>query len=448
MSAWKKPVIATSANISGSPILYTDEDALFHLSSVADFFLMHNRAIEIAQDDSVVKFTPAKQQRIVLRRSRGFAPTVTQEAFTRQTVLAMGADMKSAFTLQANGRVYTSQYLGDLESCESQQSFTTTLNHLLNLIQVKPELVLIDTHPNYFSSQAGRALATEWNVPVVTVQHHEAHAYSVLTENKLLKCAEPILNVVWDGTGYGSDGYSWGGEFFEYRNGALSRIGHMRYAPVWQGDTMARDARLSALFMGNRSARVKALLQPKFSDVVWKYYSKLTTTTPEMYTSSIGRLFDAVACLAGVSHFNSFEGESAMRLEALAKQEDTPARYNVRWVGTQLDTENLLEQVAMDVEGGMQPGRIAYKFHRYLAEVVRTVVEANGYRIVTLSGGVFQNALLVDLIIETLANAQVYVHQELSPNDESISFGQLASFVHRCKTRTETPAQELMLNIF
>lgn len=446
MSAWKKPVIATSANISGSPILYEDDDALHNLSSIADYFLMHNREIEIAQDDSVVRFTPEKHQRIVLRRSRGFAPTLTKDAFTGQAILAMGADMKSAFTLQANGRIYTSQYLGDLESCESQESFNEALNHLLDLIQVRPEQVLVDAHPNYFSTQAGQALAKKWSVPLTMVQHHEAHAFSVLAENKLLASSEPVLNVVWDGTGYGKDGNSWGGEFFEYNTQGLNRIGHMHYVPVWQGDKMARDCRLSALFIGNNSPRIKKLIQSKFSEVVWSYYSKLTNTEPEVYTSSIGRLFDAVACLTGVSDFNSFEGESAMRLEAIAQQDYTPARYLVKWIGTELDAENLLNQVAMDVEEGIQPGKIAYKFHHYLADVIHSIVEARGYKMITLSGGVFQNALLVDLIINALPDVQTYLHQELSPNDENISFGQLASFVYNLEGHREHLTHELIIN--
>ncbi|MCU0357671.1 MAG: Sua5/YciO/YrdC/YwlC family protein, partial [Cyclobacteriaceae bacterium] len=430
LKAWNKPIIATSANVSGSPIIYKDEDALRALSTIADCFLVHNREIVIAQDDSVMRYTPVTNQRIMLRRSRGFAPTISFNAFTNETVLAMGADLKSAFSLQANGRIYTSQYLGDLETFESQQSYRQALHHLLDLVQVRPERIITDAHPNYYSTKLGRQLAEEWNIPVTTVQHHQAHALAVLTENNLLNSKEPILNIVWDGTGYGTDGNSWGGEFFDYRDHALTRIGHLDYSPVWQGDKMARDGRLSALFIGKNLLRVEKILKPKFSDVVWHYYSRLLQTTPEIYTSSMGRLFDAVACLCGCVSYNSFEGEAAMHLEQIARLGFTPARYLVKWRGTLLDGANLLNQVAIDVEEGIQAEKIAFKFHVYLAEVISNIVHAKGYQQITLSGGVFQNALLVELICDQLKDKTIFLHRELSPNDESISFGQLAYVTH------------------
>jgi hydrogenase maturation protein HypF len=446
MKAWNKPVIATSANLSGSPILYKDEQALQSLKSIADYFLVHNREIEIAQDDSVVRFTPEFNQPILLRRSRGFAPSTEYDAFSSETILAMGADLKSAFSLQANGRIYTSQYLGDLESFESQESFREALNHMLELVHAKPERIIIDAHPNYYSSQLGRTLAERWNIPVTTVQHHTAHAYAVLAENNLLNSDEPILSVVWDGTGYGTDGNSWGGEFFDYRNDTLERIGHIAYAAVWQGDKMARDPRLSALFFGTNTQRVKRVLESKFSDVVWQYYSKLMHTTPEIHSSSMGRLFDAVACLTGISSVNSFEGESAMHLEAKARLDYTPARYLVKWKGTQLDAENLLNQVCLDLEEGIQPEKIAFKFHVYLADVIHAIVTAKRYTAITLSGGVFQNALLVDLIKIQLKDCQVYTHRSLSPNDESISFGQLAAVTHELAGVKTTTGQQHFTN--
>lgn len=430
MAAFGKPLIATSANVSGSPIIYKDDDALQLLSTIADYFVVHNRDIEIAQDDSVVQFSSSYNQRIVLRRSRGFAPTVSMDAFSKETMLAMGADMKSAFCLQANGRIYTSQYLGDLESYESQESFRKALFHLMDLVKAKPKRIIIDAHPNYYSSQLGRTLAENWNIPVTQVQHHAAHAYAVMAENSLLDTDEPILNVIWDGTGYGDDGNSWGGEFFEYNGKSLKRIAQLHYAPVWQGDKMAYDGRLAALFIGYPSDCIKQFLKSKFSDVEWPYYSRLITSPPRLYTSSAGRLFDAVACLTGINTFNSFEGESAMRLETEAMMGVTPIRYVVRWNDNSLDTKNLLNQVLKDLEEGICPERIAFKFHAWLADVIHSVVETKQYGKIAFSGGVFQNALLMDLIRERLNGKQLFVHRELSPNDETISFGQLACAVH------------------
>jgi hydrogenase maturation protein HypF len=446
MHAWKKPLIATSANVSGSPILYKDQEALEALRSVADYFLVHNREIEIAQDDSVVQFSANRKQRIVLRRSRGFAPTVSYDAFSNETILAMGADMKSSFSLQANGRIYTSQYLGDMESLESQESYKKALFHLINLVQAKPDRVIIDAHPQYYSAHLGKALADEWNVPVSIVQHHKAHAYAVLAENDLLDKDEPVLNVVWDGTGYGDDGNIWGGEFFEYNEGELERIGHINYAPVWQGDKMALDSRLSALFLGIGSERVQEIVKSKFSELQWSYYSKLLRTKPELYTSSTGRLFDAVACMLGVSDYNGFEGESAMRLEALAAHEVTPVRYIVRWKNNHLDAENLLNQIALDLKEDIRIEKIAYKFHAYMADVIHSVVTSKGYNKIALSGGVFQNSLLVDLILNRLIGKEVFFLKELSPNDENISFGQLAYVTSVVKQPEETSEHKLVLN--
>lgn len=446
MKKWNKPLIATSANISGSPIIYNDDEALQLLDTVADYFVMHNREIEIAQDDSVVQFSPTHKHRIVLRRSRGFAPTLFKDAFSDESILAMGADMKSAFALQTNGSIYISQYLGDLESYESQESYRKALFHMLDLIQARLEKIVIDAHPNYYSSQLGKALANKWGIPVSKVQHHKAHAYAVMAENDLLNTNEPILNVIWDGTGYGEDGNSWGGEFFEFSEGLIKRIGQLNYAPVWQGDKMASDGKLAALFIGNRSDRVKRFLRDKLSEESWQYYSKLIASPAAIHTSSVGRLFDAVACLTGISTFNSFEGESAMRLEKEAMAGITAIRYVVKWKKTKLDTENLLNQILMDLEQGIGTEKIAFKFHAYLVDVILSIVQAKGYKKIALSGGVFQNALLVDLIHQRLSGNEIFIHKELSPNDENIAFGQLTCITHKERNRIKATKSELQLN--
>lgn len=446
MKAWKKPLIATSANLSDSPIFYKDDEAIKSLGSIADYFLIHNREIETAQDDSVLKITPKHSQRIVVRRSRGFAPTMVRKAFMTQTILALGADMKSAFALQANGRIYTSQYLGDLESYESQESFRATLDHLIKLVRAKPDRIVIDAHPNYYSSHLGKQLASEWRVPVTRVQHHKAHAYAVLAENDLLNSHEPLLCVVWDGTGYGDDGNSWGGEFFERNKGDLNRIGHLGYAPVWLGDRMAKYPKLAALFIARESTHLQNLIRDKFSSTQWNYYSKVIQTEPEVYTSSMGRLIDAVACLLSVCEYNSFEGQSAMYLEELGRTGNTTARYPVTWKNTGLDVADVLEHIVNDIEQSIPSEQIAFKFHAWQADVVYSIVKTKGYKKVLFSGGVFQNALLTDLIIDRLKKNELYFHRDLSPNDENISFGQLACVTDAKTERTERAKQELKDN--
>jgi hydrogenase maturation protein HypF len=442
MKKWGKPIIATSGNVSGSPIIYEDHQAIEELKTIADVFLIHDREIQISEDDSVVRFS--QNHGMMIRRSRGYAPTFLNNDFVTGTscVLALGADMKSAFTLQANGRVYISQYLGDLEAYDSQQYYRHTLDHLLSLLRVRPQQIIIDAHPNYFSSQLGRQLAELWQIPVEEVYHHEAHAWSTLAENKLLESDTPVLCVIWDGTGYGEDKQSWGGEFFIYERHSFKRVTHLAYVPVWQGDAMAHEPRLSALFLC-RDFLKDTLLRNKFNDTEWGYYLKLIQTKPSFSTSSIGRLFDAVASLLNVCDYNTFEGEAAMLLEALATKGKCLSRYAIEWDKQLFRAESLLKQIIIDLDHQVPIERIAYKFHVWLVDVIYEMAMGTQIKSIALSGGVFQNALLIDLIDEKLKPGfHVFLNKELSSNDENISLGQLACI----SVRRRAEQRELALN--
>jgi hydrogenase maturation protein HypF len=428
MREWKKPIIATSGNVSGSPIVYEDDEALKSLNDIADVFLMHDRAIQISEDDSVMRF--ANKHQLMIRRSRGYAPTYFNTSFTpdNSCVLALGADMKSAFALQANGRIYVSQYLGDLETYESQQFFKHTLEHMLSLLRVQPQQILTDAHPDYYATQLGHALATLWSVPVEKVHHHQAHAWSVLAENKLLQKDEPVLCVVWDGTGYGQDKQIWGGEFFIHHHNTMKRSGHLSYTPVWNGDAMAREPRLSALYMCKDLPEVE-LLKGKFTDTEWNYYSKLIQSKETLHTSSMGRLFDAMSSILNLCNHNTFEGEAAMLLEAAAREGVCEERYEVSWNYHTLEIAPLLNQVWNDMKANVPAKQIAYKFHAFLAEAIYYFASHHHTKDVALSGGVFQNALLVEMIEQRLhGHYHLHLHKELSPNDENISVGQLAYY--------------------
>lgn len=209
-------LVATSGNLSGSPIVFEDKMALENLTAVADFVLTNDRDIVTPQDDSVVALSPFHQQKIILRRSRGLAPSLFIEDLELPSgnVLAMGASLKSTFCRQHRRNIYVSQYLGDLESYDTQQSFRHALDHLTAVLQTPPDIVLLDAHPDYFSTQLGEELAANWGAKTARIQHHEAHFAAVLAENNLLGSTEPVLGVIWDGTGLGSDGHIWGGEFF------------------------------------------------------------------------------------------------------------------------------------------------------------------------------------------------------------------------------------------
>jgi hydrogenase maturation protein HypF len=219
-----KPLVATSANISGSAIIYKDDDALDFLFDIADLVVSYNREITIPQDDSVVQVSRYTGRQIILRRSRGYAPSFLARRSTLQTtVLATGAFLKSSFTLAVNGNVFVSQFLGSGESYDSQLMYRHTLEHWLNMYSIKPDVILADKHPGYFSHQYAMELAEKYAVGVQFIQHHQAHFAAVMAEHDLLNSAEPVLGVIWDGTGLGDDGNIWGGEFFKYKNKEMLR---------------------------------------------------------------------------------------------------------------------------------------------------------------------------------------------------------------------------------
>lgn len=434
-----KPLVATSGNRSGSPVIFEDAKALHALLNIADFSLVNNRKIEVPQDDSVLRLSNYYQQPIMMRRSRGYAPTFLNQAITdyfsdkTRSALAMGANLKSTFSLLHQGNVYASQFLGDLDSFESQQSYEHTLQHFLQLFDNQPKKIIVDKHPAYFSTQLGERLAQEWNIPIVKVQHHQAHALAVLGENYLLDCKEPVLNIIWDGTGYGDDGQVWGGEFFYYKNHEFSRAYHFDYFPFILGDKMPREPRISALCLTYGLAEANEIMKPKFSTTEWNLYQKLLQKPAILKTSSVGRLFDGVASLLGLADKVSYEGEAAMYLEALAKpwfdknglhliKHYIPDEINDGIISTNLLINNLLS----DLQRGKTADYIAAKFHVLLIHIIQKVAHATDCRKLAFSGGVFQNELLIDLLIHYLQGEfELYFHQQLSPNDENISFGQI-----------------------
>lgn len=428
-----RPLVATSGNISGSPIYYDDEEALACLAPLADFFVVNDRVITTPQDDSVVRYAPESGRRIVVRRSRGYAPTLIGSPLDGRSdsLLAMGADMKSAFSLLHQGNVYVSQYLGDLDNFDTQRQFRHTMHHLIDLLQAQPREVLTDLHPRYYSTELGEATAGELSIPTRGIQHHQAHFAAVLAENDLINTTEPVLGVIWDGTGWGSDNQIWGGEFFLYSRHTMKRVAHLSYFPHFLGDKMAKEPRLSALALASHHPEALKRLRPVFDEQEWNVYLKMLAREPALLTSSAGRLFDAVAALIGVQFVSSFEGEAAMRLEAMAgnyyRQKGlmkTPYRFNK---GHEFDLQILVDDILEDLRRGRPADFIAARFHWSLAISLLDLAEHLGVQRLAFSGGVFQNALLIDLITKELSKKyQLFFHKQLSPNDECVSFGQLA----------------------
>jgi hydrogenase maturation protein HypF len=433
-SAFGKPLVATSGNVSGAPICFTNATALTDLAGIADFFLMHNRDIIVPQDDSVLSFTDSCQTPILLRRSRGWAPAFPHYATqTAQTMLATGALLKSGFAIGHLQQVYLSQYLGNTDSYEARQAYRHTLHHLLDMLQAAPSAIITDKHPLYFSHELAVELSAQYRVPLHLVQHHKAHLAAILGEHGLQTSNQKILGVIWDGTGLGDDGNSWGGEFFLYEQGKISRPYSFEYFPYLLGDKMAMEPRLSALALLHEHEQAFDLVKPFFSAEEWKLYRALLNQYQGIYTSSVGRLMDAAASLVlGISR-QSYEGEAAMRLEAVARQwclekgYDFPqSYYDPAHALERIPAGAILHAMVADIKKGLEIGQVAAKFHYTLVVIIENLASTLGVKHIAFSGGVFQNSLLADMVQAQCGERyNLYFHRHLSPNDENISFGQL-----------------------
>ncbi|MCG8328498.1 MAG: carbamoyltransferase HypF [Chitinophagales bacterium] len=434
-----KPIVATSGNISRSPIIYKDDKAETELGHIADQRLSHNRAIVMPQDDNLIRYSGWNRQAVILRRSRGMAPTYINPGLKlpNEGVLAMGAMLKSTFTLLHQSQVYVSHYLGNLAYFDTQENYRHTVQHFLNLLKAAPAYILCDKHSDYPSTQLATSYAELWKIPLMKVQHHLAHFAAVLGENNLLSSKKSVLGVVWDGTGLGEDGQIWGGEFFIFSEGKFKRHSHFDYFPFILGDKMPREPRISALAASWEVEGAENLLVKQFSDAEWKIYQQLLRKQKSLQTSSVGRLFDAIAAILGIRSVQSFEGQAAMELQSLAtqyfKKEGLDGAIDYFPKGK---TTTLIRSIINDVKRGVPKEKIAANFHYTLVKMLERI--ANDLKITKLafSGGVFQNSLLIDLLIHHLkAPFELYFHRDLSPNDECISFGQLMYYLAKKGSR-------------
>lgn len=448
-SDFGKPLIATSGNVTGSPIYYTDKEAVADLKAFADYLLVYEREIVVPQDDSVIQFTNKHKTRIILRRSRGYAPNYLNPPFPGNVIplLAMGAEIKGSFALLNENRCYISQYLGDQANYESQRSFDHTLDHLTSVLNFDPEKILIDKHPAYYVSEKGRELGEKQFLKVIEVQHHKAHFAAVLAENDLLDTEEPVLGVIWDGTGFGDDNQIWGSEFFMYEKGDVKRISHLEYFPVISGDKMSVQPRLSALSLAFQAGISSFSLEDRFTENEWEYYNR-QANIQTVLTSGMGRFIDAVACILDLCDKSNYEGEAAMLLEALASRSAIKTRdyYSFELKEDHIDWRPVLHGIAKDLQTGLSNIVIANKLHRSLARLVLAMVEKTGVTKVAFSGGVMQNALLIDMLIDELKDQELYFHEQLSPNDENISFGQLSYLYTKEKLEPEFRKEVSLLN--
>jgi hydrogenase maturation protein HypF len=418
------PIVLTSGNVSDEPIAYQDADAFRRLSGIADASLTHDRAIHIRTDDSVSR--PFLNKETVLRRSRGYAPEpVRVRVRFRRPVLAVGAELKNTFCLAKDDQVILSQHIGDLTEAETLRSFTEGIEHVGRLFGIEPAVVAHDLHPEYLSTKYALDLA---GVELVGVQHHHAHIASCLADNA---AGGPVIGVAFDGTGYGLDGTIWGGEFLVAGLAGFERAGHLAPVPLPGGAAAIRQPwRMAAAYLDAAGAGLDVARRHEGQWAAVLSMARRGINAP--LTSSAGRLFDAVSALLGVRDTINYEGQAAVELEQLADPLEKGCYRAAISPGPpfQVAGADLVHAAAQDLVRGVERPVIAARFHHGVAQLIedgcRAVRDQTGLATVALSGGVFQNLLLLTEAVGRLETAgfRVLTHARVPCNDGGISLGQ------------------------
>ena len=424
-------LVMTSGNDSNQPIVKDNDEAMEKLSPLADALLLHDRPIHMRCDDSVVRVFAG--QELPMRRSRGYAPFPVKLPFPVQPILAVGGELKSTFCLCNGTHALLSQHLGDMENLETLQAFEQAVEHYQRIFRVQPTIIAGDLHPGYLSSQ--RAQRHAGAARFVTVQHHHAHLAAVMAEHGL-DGQTPVIGLCFDGTGYGTDGAIWGGEVLVADYRGFRRMAHLRYTPLPGGDvSVKRPYRMALAHLWQAGVEWHAALPAVAAcpllerNVLHHQFATGFNTVP---TSSMGRLFDAVAALTGVRQTVNYEGEAAIELEALALDDAEGAYHFALADGEPItfDPAPVLMAVVDDVLAGVPAGVIATRFHRAVAEISINLClrlrHQEQINTVALSGGVFQNVKLLQLVTQQLQahQFQVLFHRIVPPNDGGLALGQ------------------------
>ena len=472
------PVVVTSGNLSDEPICTDEREALERLGGIADVFFVHNRPIVRHVDDSIVRVMLDRE--LVLRRARGYAPlpiTLNPQLSTLnpQPILAVGAHLKNTVALSVGNQVFVSQHIGDLETEQAHTAFRRVIADFKNLYEVRPQIIAADLHPDYLSTKYAlerrpparhesknaddQHAVPEAGAPIVIqVQHHIAHVLSCMAENEI---APPALGVSWDGTGYGTDGTIWGGEFFLVTNESIERIAHLRPFRLPGGDQAVKEPRRTAIgllyemsgesiFSGQKVRREGAPNSTRGACAPLAAYSPAELATLKTMlvkklnspvTTSMGRLFDAVASLINLRQQIRFEGQAAMELEFAINSAGTGEAYALklrRGIKNEMETGEtpvlldwspMIEAILADVQQGVSVGIISAKFHKALLEAIVAVAKRAGQDRVVLSGGCFQNRYLTERVVRRLQaeGFRPYWHQRVPPNDGGIALGQVVA---------------------
>jgi hydrogenase maturation protein HypF len=420
-----RAIVLTSGNISDEPIAYEDDDARDRLGRIADAFLSHDRAIHIRTDDSVVRIVRDVEQPV--RRSRGAVPQplVMRRSFDSQ-VLAVGAELKNTFCLGKERYVFMSHHIGDLENAETLRSFVDGIDHFQHLFDVRPEVVAHDVHPEYLSTKYAMTLPIER----LAVQHHHAHIASCLADNDI---DGPVIGIAFDGLGYGTDETLWGGEFLIADTSSFERVGHFAAVPMPGGAVAIKEPwRMAVSYLAEAGVETHGLAVARRNASSWDKVAAVARSRYAPQTSSVGRLFDAVSAILGLRDEVDYEGHAAVELEQYADAAETGA-YRVVFSGDSsftIDGPSLVGMIADDLAAGTAGPTIAARFHNAIADVIvaasERLRETTGLDAVALSGGVFQNVLLVERSVANLEarGFSVLTHRRVPPNDGGISLGQ------------------------
>lgn len=431
-----EPIVLTSGNVSDEPIAYRDADAIERLGTIADAFLTHNRPIHVRVDDSVIRVVDRRP--VVIRRSRGYSPEpLSLLVPASRPTLGCGAELKNTFCLARGPHAFVSHHIGDLENAETFQSFTEGIAHYTRLLDIVPELVAHDLHPEYMSTKYAHDLS---EVELIGVQHHHAHLAACLAENG---ATGPVIGIACDGLGYGTDGSLWGGEIMEVSLTGFRRLGHLEPVPLPGGTTAIREPwRMAASWLRVvfPDADLGDLAVARRNAERWMVVERLLESAMRLpMTTSVGRLFDAVAALTGIRDRISYEGQAAIELQH-AVDGSVPDEYSCSVADGVIRASDLIRSVTADVRSGVPTGVIAARFHNGLAAVLaRAAVNAcceTGRDTVALSGGVFQNVILLRRTSALLraAGLRVLTHSRVPTNDAGVSYGQVAVAAARSQT--------------
>jgi hydrogenase maturation protein HypF len=424
-------LVMTSGNISEEPIVIDNEDAFERLGGIADYFLIHNRDIYLRSDDSIIRRLEGTTR--CIRRSRGYVPIPVFLKRKMPQVLACGGDLKNTVCLTKGKHAFLSQHIGDLGNLETYRFLERTVRHMKRVLDIDPQVVAYDLHPDYFST---RYAQEQEGTQKIGVQHHHAHIVSCMAENQL---GGPVLGLSFDGTGYGTDGHIWGGEVLIAETHQWTRVAHLSYLPMPGSAAAIKEPWRMAVsylyhaFGGDFRDLQLPLFQGLEKEKVNIVLAMISKGVNAPLTSSLGRLFDGVAAIADIRKRVVYEGQAAMELE-MASDNQTKAYYHYAWQRGkdtyEIPVRPIVRSVVKDIENGLPVSAISDKFHttlvRLFSDLCVFLSKETGLDRVVLSGGVFQNAILLSGLSKAIRESglQVFTHSLVPTNDGGISLGQ------------------------